>query len=158
MGVVNSYNYSKPKNYINVNILTPTANNTPKAATPSANPFNEKTDQYLEQRVLSAKPEELTYMLYEGLVRFIKRAMISLEAKDYEKVNYNARRAQNIVEELRNTLNMEIEMSTGLDQLYEFAEYKLFEANIEKNGEKFQEVLDLASDLKETWKTAFGLS
>lgn len=157
MGVVNSYNYSKPKNYINVNILTPTANNMPKAA-PSANPFNEKTDQYLEQRVLSAKPEELTYMLYEGLVRFIKRAMLSLKSKDYEKVNYNARRAQNIVEELRNTLNMDVEMSAGLDQLYEFAEFKLFEANIEKNDAKFQEVLDLANDLKDTWKTAFGLN
>ncbi len=32
--------------------------------------------QYLEQKVLSASPEELTLMLYDGAVKFIKQAKL----------------------------------------------------------------------------------
>lgn len=157
MAILNSYNYSKPKNYVNVNIGEKPAP-APVAKPNGATSVSKETDQYLEQRVMGARPEELTYMLYEGLVRFIKKAMMALEQRDIVKIHNNTVRAQNIVTELRATLNMEIEMSTSLDSLYEYVEFKLLSANVEKDKVLFEEALQVAEELKEAWKTAFRLA
>lgn len=153
MAIMNPYNYSKPKTFIKTESL--------KAVKPlestRTNPINDKMDQYLENRIISARPEELTLMLYEGLVKFIKKSQISLETKNYQQVNYNVQRAQAIVDELRNTLNMEIPISESMDSMYEYLSYKLVMANVDKNPLTFDEALIVAEDFRETWKVAFGL-
>ena len=72
MAVMNPYNYSKPRNFIKIE-----NNDKPdekKDEVKARNPYmNDKMDQYLESKIISAKPEELTYMLYEGIVKFIKK-------------------------------------------------------------------------------------
>lgn len=156
MAVMNPYNYQKPKNFI------------PKAPTASMNAdttslkretrTTDKIDQYLESRIMSAKPEELTYMLYDGLVKFIKKSIIQLDEEKYEEVNYNSQRAQAILDELRSTLNMEIPISQSLDSLYEYMSYKLLMANIEKSKDFFNDALEIAESFKETWKEAFGIT
>lgn len=154
MAILNSYNYSKPKNYVNVNIgQKPTVFPSPVAAS-----TNKETDQYLEQKVLSAKPEELTYMLYEGLVRFIKKAMLALDGNDIVKIHNNTVKAQNIITELRSTLNMEIGISAGLDSLYEYMEFKLLSANVEKDSKLYEEALTVAEELKDVWRRTFKLA
>lgn len=154
MAVMNPYNYSKPKNFVRVE---PQKNNSPSIGETKTNKINEKMDQYLENRVLSAKPEELTYMLYEGIVKFIKKAMLYIESKNYEQINYNTQRAQAIVDELRNTLNMDIPLSESLDSLYEYLNFKLLNANISKSEKEFEEALEIAESFKETWKEAFNI-
>lgn len=162
MAVMNTYNYSKPKSFFKVDINTPTANkangsNLATVAKTKPNPSSRST-QYLEAQVMAAKPEELTYMLYNGLVRFIKKAMISLEGKDIESVNYNTKRAQDILSELRSSLNMSIPISTDLDALYEYTEFKLFEANVQKENSMFKEALYMAEEFRDTWRKAFNLA
>lgn len=156
MAILNAYNYSKPKNFVNINIGN-ISSAAPVAAVAAKSKDQDRAEQYLEQRVLSAKPEELTFMLYEGLVRFIKKAMLSIESKDMEKAHNNCIRALNIISELRSTLNMEMELSESLDSLYEYLEFKLFEADVEKDAGMFVEALEIATEFKDTWKAAFGL-
>jgi flagellar protein FliS len=152
MAIMNPYNYSKPRNFINSSPVKAV----PQANVPKAN-GNTSMDQYLENRIISAKPEELTYMLYEGLVKFIKKAQMNIESKNFEQVNYNTQRAQAIVDELRSTLNMDIPLAESMDSLYEYLGFKLVNANIEKNPVLFDEALEIAEDFKETWREAFGL-
>lgn len=154
MAVMNPYNYAKPKNFMRVEPSKPKVE---EVSDTKRNTVNEKMDQYLENRVLSAKPEELTYMLYEGIVKFIKKAMLSIESKNYEQINYNTQRAQAIVDELRNTLNMDIPLSESLDSLYEYLNFKLLNANISKSEKEFEEALEIAESFKETWKEAFNI-
>ena len=154
MAVMNPYNYSKPKNFIRVE---PQKSNVPSVGDSKPNAFNDKMDQYLESKIIAAKPEELTFMLYEGIVKFIKKALIALETKNYEQVNYNTQRAQAIVDELRNTLNMDIPLSQSLDSLYEYMNFKLLNANIDKSESEFNDALEIAENFKDTWKEAFGL-
>lgn len=153
MAIMNPYNYSKPKTFIKTEPLkaVKSMENT------KTNPKNDKMDQYLENKIISAKPEELTLMLYEGLVKFIKKAQLNLENKNIEQVNYNTQRAQDIVDELRSTLNMEIKISESMDSMYEYLSYKLVIANVDKNPLTFDEALIVAEDFRETWKEAFGL-
>lgn len=153
MAVMNPYNYSKPRNFMKVEPeVTKTEVNEVKR-----NAVNDKMDQYLEGKILAAKPEELTYMLYEGIVKFIKKALLSLESKNYEQVNYNTQRAQAIVDELRQTLNMDIPLSASLEQLYEYLNFKLLNANIGKNEQEFNDALEIAENFKDTWKQAFNI-
>lgn len=154
MAVMNPYNYSKPKSFVRVEpqkkIMTSVGENKPNA-------IGDKMDQYLESKIIAAKPEELTFMLYEGLVKFIKKAMLTLEAKNYEQVNYNTQRAQAIVDELRSTLNMDIPLSESLDALYEYLGFKLLNANVGKSEEEYDEALEIAENFKDTWKEAFNI-
>ena len=147
MALANPYNYKKPQGFVAQ----------PRAAVAKKGPAEvpkAKHDAYLEQKIMSAKPEELTYMLYEGLVRFIKKAKLFNDQKNIPKTHDSILRAEAIVAELRSTLNMDIEVSNQLDSLYEFMLNHLMEANLEKSNTKLDEVLGLSEDLKETWKQA----
>jgi len=44
-------------------------------------------DQYKENSVYTASPEELTLMLYNGLVKFLMQAQMALNDKNIEKAN-----------------------------------------------------------------------
>ena len=154
MAVMNPYNYSKPKNFMRMERVEASGS---EVIDVKKNSVADKMDQYLESKILSAKPEELTYMLYEGMVKFIKKAMLHLESKNYEQVNYNTQRAQAIIDELRQTLNMDIPLSQSLDSLYDYLNFKLMEANIHKNEQEFNDALEIAENFKDTWKQAFGI-
>jgi len=154
MAVMNPYNYAKPRTFIRD--MNDSVSKT-ELQEVKRNPIGDKMDQYLESKIIAAKPEELTFMLYEGLVKFIKKAMLTLETKNYEQVNYNTQRAQAIVDELRSTLNMDIPLSESLDALYEYLGFKLLNANVGKSEEEYGEALEIAENFKDTWKEAFNI-
>lgn len=150
MAVMNPYNYKKPRGHVAVN-QTKKVLNEKKPSSAS------QQDMYFEQRVMTAKPEELTLMLYDGLVKFIKMSKIYIDQKNIEKINETALRAQAIVVELQSTLNMDYEISEQLDALYDFVYGKLVEGNLEKTDKPFSEALEIAQELRETWKEAMAL-
>lgn len=151
MAINNPYNYSMPKNVLNrrmgpANTMSSTSKKT------STN----KADQYLEQKVMSAKPEELTYMLYEGAIKFLKQSKIHIEDKSLEKAHGSIIKAQNIISELRSTLDINIEIGQNLDSLYIFMYDTLVDANLNKSTQKIDVVIELIDDLKDTWKQAMN--
>ena len=157
MAIMNPYNYSKPRSFIKVEIEVKSEIGQIKPVLPSNENAYQKSSQYLENKINSAKPEELTLMLYEGLIKFIKKAVMGIENNNIEEVNYNAQRAQAIIDELRATLNKDVPLSESLDQLYEYMSFKLVEANVDKNVSAFNDALEIAESFKETWRVAFNL-
>lgn len=151
MAVMNPYNYRKPAQAVG---------NKPVSENPSylqKNNSLNKVDVYLEQKIMNARPEELTLMLYEGVIKFVSQAMIYNDQTLFEKSNVSNIRAQEILQELRSTLNMDVEISKNLESLYLFMMERLVDANITKSNETLNEVLDLVKDLRDTWKTAMNL-
>ena len=149
---MNPYNYKKPAGgKLGADIGSQDTGN---AA--SAN-MKVKSDSYLEHKILNAKPEELTLMLYDGLVKFIKQTMLFNDQRIFDKSNNSNLRAQAIIQELRSTLNMEIPMSENLENLYLFMMDHLVSANISKKNSTLEEVLEFATDLRNAWKEAMGL-
>jgi len=154
--VINPFNYAKPNNFVRDEDFQ--QKEPDKIVNISAKKkFKDQSSQYLENRIMSAKPEELTYMLYEGLVKFIKKSILHLEEKNYEQVNYYTQRAQAIIEELRATLNHEIDLSYNLEQLYEYMSNKLVNANVHKDKELYLEALTISEEFKDTWQRAFDI-
>jgi flagellar protein FliS len=62
-------------------------------------------DKYLENKIATAAPEELTLMLYEGALKFCNQAITALEAQDLEKGGALIIRVENIIREFQLTLD-----------------------------------------------------
>ena len=157
MAVMNPYNYGKPSNFNKVRTVAKKQNPAAERKLRPVENGNQDASSYLEQKIMAAKPEELTYMLYEGIIKFLKKAKYFMAEKDIERTHNAFMRAQAIITELRSTLNMDYEISGDLDKLYEFMNATLMEANIEKDATKVDDVIGLVDDLRVTWKEAMKI-
>lgn len=113
---------------------------------------------YQQNSAMTASPQELTLMLYNGSLKFMKMAKRALADKKFEEKNTNIIKAQNIVQELRVTLDLKIEMSAGLAQMYEYMYARLLDANMKNDTEALEEVETLMTDMRNTWKEAMALA
>ena len=125
--------------------------------TTNANITN-KANVYKTQQVMTASPQELTLMLYNGAIRFVAESIQAIERKDIQTAHDANVKAQNIVREFMNTLDMQYEMSKGLDQLYDYIEYRLLQANIKKDIAQLEEAKGMLTELRDTWYQAMKLA
>lgn len=109
-------------------------------------------NQYKQNTVLTATPEELTLMLYEGAIKFMNIAKYSIENKDLERTHSSLMRAQDIILELNYSLDMNYEISKEFRSLYDFVLSKLVDANIQKNTIAIEEALSIVNEMKDAWK------
>lgn len=109
---------------------------------------------YLNTQVLTASPGELTFLLYNGCLKFMKQAQIAIDNRDVAMKHQSLVRAQNILDELQSTLNMDYEISSNLFQLYDFIKHRLTEANIKRSRELIDECISLVTELRDTWAEA----
>ena len=116
--------------------------------------MNTAYSQYKKNSVFTSTPEELTLMVYNGLVKFIMQGINSIEGENIEKANKCITKAQNIVFELQASLDGRYEVAQGLDSLYDYMHRRLVEANIDKDKDILEEVLGFAKDLRDTWQEA----
>ncbi len=107
---------------------------------------------YGNNKVNTASPAELTLMLYEGAVKFCNKAVIALEKKDYEGVNYNIQRTRNIVVELKTTLNHKYPVADDFEKLYDYIFMLLVDANMKKDMELLERALEELRSIRDIWK------
>ena len=107
--------------------------------------------QYQQNSVTSANPGQLTLMLYNGAIKFIKTAILCIEKKDIGGANTAIIRAQDIILYLDDTLDPQYEISQNLSNLYEYIYRRLVEANISKNAAVLEEAVSMVGELRDTW-------
>ena len=73
---------------------------------------------YQGTKVNTASPAELTLMLYEGAIKFCNVGLLGFETRDYEKVSNNIIKVQNIITELRATLDFKYQTAKDFDVVY----------------------------------------
>lgn len=102
---------------------------------------------------MTATPEQLQMMLYDGAIRFCEQARVALQDKDYEKSYNSISRVQKILTEMSSTLKHDVypELCGKLSSLYNFAYRKLIEANIDHTIESLDEALNVLKFQRETW-------
>lgn len=107
---------------------------------------------YKNQQVMTASPEQLTLLLYNGALRFINESIQALEQGDLEKSHNANLRAQDIVREFVLTLDMSYEFSQGWAQLYEYIENCLIQGNARKDIEQLRNGKSLLLEMRDTWQ------
>ena len=102
--------------------------------------------------MLTAPPEQLVLMLYDGIHRFLFQATVAMRGGDYVVTNTKLQRAEAIIDELIATLDHDAgEIADRLNALYLYSRRTLGEARIEKSPEKIEHVQGLIRELREAW-------
>jgi flagellar protein FliS len=109
-------------------------------------------DAYRKQDVLTANSVDLIVMLYDALKKNIVLGRRGIQKHDIQQAHMHLIKAQEILSELINCLDMSYPISDELMQLYEFALQSIEDANVHKNEEPLQPVLDMVNELRDAWK------
>ncbi len=113
---------------------------------------------YANNKIMTASPAQLTLMLYDGAIKFCNIAIAGIEAKDIEKAHNNIRRVEKIIAEFRSTLDHKYPVAKDFDKVYEYLEYRLRQANIRKDKEMVEEVLNHLRSMRNTWEEVMKLA
>lgn len=108
--------------------------------------------KYKQSSVETKSAGELTLMLYDGCLKFIKRAEKALIESNMEEKNTNLMKAQNIIRELMVTLNTDVNVSQNMMQMYDFIMSKLIEANTGNDLVALSQAEQFVVDFRDTWK------
>ena len=108
-------------------------------------------EAYKRQQVLTATPEQLTLMLYNGCLKFIGEGIEAVKDKKYESANTSLIKAQRIISEFRLTLNMDYEISHQLFPLYNYVYDRLIEGNMKSDTAPLDEAKEIITELRDAW-------
>jgi flagellar secretion chaperone FliS len=117
----------------------------PSVATPNA---------YRESAVLSASPELLVVMLYDGARRFLYQAGVAMRERQIELSNRKLIRAEDIIQHLRDALDFEQgEIAHNLESIYLFCLRQLRQSRFDRNPATLEHVSGLLGELREAFAT-----
>jgi len=110
---------------------------------------------YRESAVLSAQPEQLIVMLYDGARRFLGQAAIAMGDGQVELAHRKLRRTEDILLHLREVLDMEQggEIATRLQSIYLFCQSYLLKARLDRDPAKIDKVSAMLGELRDSWAT-----
>lgn len=109
-------------------------------------------DAYRRQDIMTASPVDLIVMLYDALKKNLVLGQRAIEKNDVPGAHKYLIKAQLIVSELINSLDMNYEIADELLQLYEFALKNLEQANLKKDAEPLGPVIEMVDEIREAWK------
>ena len=113
--------------------------------------------RYMSTSVTTASPGQLLVMLYERLVLDLTRAEEALLAGDRTTGSEQLMHAQDIVAELRVTLNVDAwEGGPGLAQLYDFLLKELIRANVRADASVVASSRTMVEPLRDAWRQALA--
>jgi len=102
---------------------------------------------------MTASSVDLIVMLYDALKKNIIMGRRGIEKKDVMGAHKHLMKAQEIVSELVNSLDMSYQISEELLSMYEFILRNLMEANIRKDTEPLGPVIEMVDNIRDAWKT-----
>jgi flagellar secretion chaperone FliS len=108
---------------------------------------------YYKTNVETSDQLKLIIMMYDGMIRFLKKAVINIENNDIEAAHNYLVRSKNILQELLKTLRVENagEVGKNLKELYLYCFKRIVEANLTKDPEIVKEVIKLIDNLRQGW-------
>ena len=129
-----------------------------KPATPTSDTTsamnNTTVNPYLRGAVMTASPEQLQLMLYDGAIRFALQGRDAITRKDYEGSYEKLTRAQHIILEMLNGLNYDVnpELCKRLASIYNFLYRKLVDACVKREVNDIDDALKVLRIERETWQ------
>ena len=98
--------------------------------------YQKMQNNYLQNQVMSASPNKLIEMLLQAAIKNIKLAVIALEKEDLSQAHQQFVKAQNILLELRVSLDREQggAIAEDLDSLYGYMYDQLVSANVQRGS------------------------
>ena len=113
---------------------------------------------YRMTNVMTADPNRLVLMCYEGAIDNLKIGKQKIAEKDFEGKNKALIKAQDIINELLCSLNFEKggDIAKGLESLYNYMLRRLLDVDIKKDVRPIDEVIGILDELKSAWEEIFN--
>lgn len=109
----------------------------------------------MDDAIATASPSRLVTMLYDRLVRDLVSAEQAIALNDRLDAEKNLTHAQDIVIELRTSLDMDAwDGAPGLASIYAFLLGELIRANAYKDASRVAACRELVQPLREAWHAA----
>jgi flagellar secretion chaperone FliS len=111
---------------------------------------------YQTNAIQTAPPEQLVLMLYDGALRFLRRAQASIEQGQPPQATQQISRATAIIMELNATLDTERggQIAENLRSLYFFLHRHLLAATVEQSTAKLDDAIGIIKDLRDAFAEA----
>lgn len=106
---------------------------------------------YQKVQAETSSPGELVVLLYDALLKNLRRAVAALETGESERVNEALTRAQDITLELRAGLDADTELAQELSPLYTFLFRSLVEANVTKDAGLVLKLGEIIAPVRDAW-------
>ena len=115
---------------------------------------NAAKNPYLRDAVMTASPEQLHLMLYDGAIRFAMQGREAIEHKEHEKAYDRLTRAQHIMLEMQNGLNPDVnrELCERVAGIYSFIYRKLVDASVNRDVDAVDDAVKVLRIERETWQ------
>lgn len=115
-------------------------------------------NQYANSKIMTASPSHLTLMLYDGAIKFANLAIIAIEKKDIIGTHNNIRKVEKIIMEFRNSLDFKYPVAQEFENVYSYIYDRLVQANLKKDIEILEEVLEHLRTMRDTWEEVMKLA
>ena len=117
---------------------------------PPVNPYNKYIKQYQANNINTATPEKLMILLFDGALQFLQKAKVAIEEKNLKERAENIDGARKIIRELMRTIDLENgnDVSKNLFRLYNKMAMNLIKANVTRNVEKIDEVIEDITNIR----------
>ena len=111
---------------------------------------------YQRNAVMTASPEKLIKMLYDGAIKNLEKSRVGLSNPSTcrsQEVGIALSKAIGIIGELRASLDHAAvgDISRDLDRLYEFVLDQLSQANLQRSETSVNAAIEVMRTLKEGW-------
>ena len=122
-------------------------------------PYSIARKAYAESTILTASPERLVVMLYDGAIRSLRQSADAMRKGERERARSRMRSGEAIIDELNRSLDMgQGQIPSQLRSIYLFCKRLLIQANVETDASTIDTVVRLLSELREAWAQIEGSS
>ena len=123
------------------------------------NPYNKYIKQYQTSNITTATPEKLMIMLFDGAIQFLQKAKTAIDEKNLQERSTNIEMARKIIRDLMRTIDLENgnDVSKSLFRLYNKMAMKLIKANVSRNCDLINEVIDDLTNIRLGFQKAIDI-
>ena len=111
-------------------------------------------EQYKEQSINTMTKGEQLVLLFDEVVKNLKKSEIAIETKNYELLDVSIQKATDIVRYLISILDRSIPISNELYRMYDFFLYEFNRIKAGRNAEVIEEVRELVIAMRDAFREA----
>ena len=114
--------------------------------------IKDAVQQYKNTQVASATSEETVLMLYDGVIKFLRKAILYMGTNNKKKLVF-IQKALKIIDYLQSSLDMQKggEVARNLNDLYEYMLVQIVKANLKNDGNKINEIIRILEPVRDAW-------
>jgi flagellar protein FliS len=122
--------------------------------------MNAYSNHYQNNQVMTASPEQILIMLYDGAIRFVRQAKFAIEDDRAGDKAIAFGKAIAIITEFSNTLDYEVggDIALDLGRLYDFMIRELTAVNARGDIDRLTPVENILLDLREGFSGAIEIN